>query len=240
MKNFKIVHLYPKEMNIYGDNGNVQIVRKRLEWLGSKTTLVNVGVGEKLPIDSAFVLGGGGQDAGQSDIATDLLAKQKSIKQLADNGVPMLMVCGLYQLFGHYFKTASGNKIPGIGVLDAHTVASPGRIIGNIVVQTDSWGDVIGYENHSGRTYLAKDNLKIGTTKNLQGNNGEDLSEGCRYNNVFGTYLHGPVLAKNILLVDYFIEQITGQKVESSGSAKLKNVDNLAYKASSVAKNLQR
>ncbi|MBP9813418.1 glutamine amidotransferase [Candidatus Saccharibacteria bacterium] len=240
MKNIKIVHLYPKEMNIYGDNGNVQIIYKRLEWLGYKTTLVNIGVGENLPADSSIIIGGGGQDAGQSDIAKDLLAKQKSIKQLADNGVPMLMVCGLYQLFGHYFKTANSGKIPGIGVLDAYTVASPGRIIGNIVVQTKEWGDIIGYENHSGRTYLADEHLKIGTTKNLQGNNGEDLSEGCRYNNVFGTYLHGPVLSKNILLVNYFIEQIIGHKIEVYEQDKLKIVDKLAVRASAIAKNLQR
>lgn len=240
MKNILLVHLYPVEMNIYGDNGNVQIVAQKLKWLGYSPKIVGVGVGDKIPSDAAMIFGGGGQDAGQNIIATDLLNKKKQLLSMSDDGVSMLMVCGLYQLFGQYFQTADNKKIAGIGLFNLYTVASNDRIIGNIVSQTSQWGELVGYENHSGRTYLGSGTNKLGTTKINQGNNGQDLSEGCKQNNVFGTYLHGPILSKNTQLTNYFIEQITGQKISSSLSEKVNLADNLAQKAHEVAKKLGR
>lgn len=240
MKQIIISHLYPKEMNIYGDNGNVLVLKKRLQWMGYKVEVHGVGIGDKIPTKTSIIIGGGGQDAGQNDIAKDLLiAKKQTLKDMADNGVSMLMICGLYQLFGHYFKTSNNIEIPGIGILDAYTVAGPTRIIGNVVVDSKRYGKVIGYENHSGRTYLNKGTANIGLVPVGQGNNGEDNSEGCLYKNVIGSYLHGPILSKNNKLTNHIIETATGFTSDSDTN-ELLFVDNLVRSARTVAKKLDR
>ncbi len=227
-------------MNIYGDNGNVLVLKKRLQWMGYKVEVYGVGIGDKIPTKTSIIIGGGGQDAGQNDIAKDLLiAKKQTLKDMADNGVSMLMICGLYQLFGHYFKTSNNIEIPGIGILDAHTVAGPTRIIGNVVVDSKRYGKVIGYENHSGRTYLNKGTANIGLVPVGQGNNGEDNSEGCLYKNVIGSYLHGPILSKNNKLTNHIIETATGFTSDSDTN-ELLFVDNLVRSARTVAKKLDR
>lgn len=206
-KKIHLVHLYPREMNIYGDNGNMLIVRKRLEWRGYDVIAHMVNSGDKLPNSVHFIMGGGGQDKGQSSIAKDLKSKSLQLKSLADAGVPMLMICGMYQMLGHYFKTSGGERIPGIGLLDIYTIAGKGRLIGNIEVKSSNYGLLVGYENHSGLTYLNDGMQPIGTTLDGMGNNGKDGSEGAVYNNVFGSYLHGPILAKSPQFADYLIEK---------------------------------
>lgn len=238
MKKINIVHLYPKEMNIYGDNGNVLVLQKRLAWRGVESRIHFVGVGDELPVDSHIIVGGGGQDKGQSVIADDLKIKQPMLKKLAKAGVPMLMICGMYQMFGHYFKTASGEKIPGIGIIDVHTVAGDGRIIGNIVDDTKSWGQLVGYENHSGRTTIGRGAEQLGVTKLKQGNNGDDGSEGAMQYNVFGTYLHGPMLAKSPLFADYLL----GLAINAAGEKYILNSldDSLELQSAEVAKKRPR
>jgi CobQ-like glutamine amidotransferase family enzyme len=201
MKSLQIVHLYAKEMNIYGDNGNVLVLKKRLQWRGIPVVVTEVGIGDAIPSDTAIIIGGGGQDAGQSAIANDIQKKKKQLVAMSDDGVVMLMICGMYQMFGHYFKTAEGETIPGIGLLDVHTVAGNERIIGNIVTKSE-WGTLIGYENHSGKTYLGEGVSQLGIAKPGQGNNGEDTTEGAAQNNIFGSYLHGPMLAKSPQFAD--------------------------------------
>jgi lipid II isoglutaminyl synthase (glutamine-hydrolysing) len=198
------VHLYPKEMNIYGDNGNVLILQQRLQWRGINNRVINCGVGDQIPIDSHLIIGGGGQDKGQSLISDDLAKKAAVLKTMALSGLPMLMICGMYQMFGHYFLTQESNKIRGLGIIDAVNEAKAGRLIGNITVSTE-WGDVVGYENHSGRTYLQNSAVAFGSTIEGCGNNGQDKTEGAIVNNVFGTYMHGPVLAKSPNFVDHLL-----------------------------------
>src|SRR5947208_1907261 len=122
-KTIHIVHLYPKEMNIYGDTGNALVLKKRLEWRGIEVRLSLVGVNDSIPNDVDIIIGGGGQDSGQDKIQTDLASKSNQLHQLADGGVTMLMVCGMYQLFGRSFTTHEGNVIKGIGLLPLETVA---------------------------------------------------------------------------------------------------------------------
>jgi hypothetical protein len=238
MKIVNIVHLYPKEMNIYGDNGNILVLQKRLSWYGVQSKIHQVGVGDKLPTNVNIILGGGGQDTGQSKIANDLQQKAKALKSIADDGVPMLMICGMYQMFGHYFKTFSGDKIPGIGLMDLHTIAGDKRIIGNISVSTSDWGTLVGYENHSGRTILGKKAKSLGTTKIGQGNNGDDLTEGAVQNNIFGSYLHGPVLSRSPQFADYLLSLA----LESAGLSPIKKTldDDLEHQAAEVAQKRQR
>lgn len=198
--------MYPKEMNIYGDNGNLLVLKKRLEWRGLEPVIHKVGIGDSLPKEVHLVLGGGGQDKGQSLIAQDLLEKAPRIKLLADSGVPMLMICGMYQMFGHFFRTSEGEEIPGIGVIDVYTEAGEGRLIGNTHAKTKQWGRLVGYENHSGRTYIQPKAQQLGDTEKNQGNNGIDKTEGAVQNNVFGSYLHGPMLAKSPQFADYLLK----------------------------------
>jgi lipid II isoglutaminyl synthase (glutamine-hydrolysing) len=211
MKTVHIVQLYPKEMNIYGDMGNQLIMAKRLEWREIPHKVSFVGVGDKVPTDANLVLGGGGQDTGQLAIEADLQTKAADLKALAEAGVPMLMVCGLYQLFGHRFVTHQGTDIKGIGLFDLETRASHDRLIGNITVETE-WGRLVGYENHSGKTYLGSGVQSFGRVVRGAGNNNEDHQEGARTHNAFGTYMHGPLLSKNPefadVLLDYALQTL--------------------------------
>lgn len=204
-KPLKILQLYPAEMNIYGDWGNVLTLKKRAELHGFAPEILTYEAGREFP-DADIIVGGGGQDSGQTKIMEDLVKIGPHLKKLAADGTPMLMICGLYQLFGHYFQTADGTKIDGIGLIDAYTVAGPERLIGNMVIESD-FGQVIGYENHSGKTYLQGDTKPFGRVTKGAGNNGEDGTEGARIANVIGSYLHGSLLPKNPAVADELIKQ---------------------------------
>jgi CobQ-like glutamine amidotransferase family enzyme len=233
----RIVHLYATEMNIYGDNGNVQVLRRRLEWRGIEVEVSRVGVGDPLPVDTHLVLGGGGQDAGQAVITDDLAAKAPELRRRADDGVPMLLICGMYQMAGHYFDPYDAPRLSGMGLLDLHTVAGPTRLIGNVVASSDV-GELVGYENHSGLTYLGPDARPLGRTALGQGNNGTDGTEGARRDNVIGTYLHGPVLAKAPALADHLLAAALATAGLSRPLEPLD--DSLAAEAARVARSRPR
>jgi CobQ-like glutamine amidotransferase family enzyme len=201
-----LAHLYPREMNIYGDTGNVLVLRRRLEWRGFEVRVVPVGEGDPVPRDADIVLGGGGQDAAQGDIGVDMLAKGPDLKAMADDDVVMLGICGTYQLMGHEFLTHEGRRIPGIGILDVSTKGSQTRLIGNHAVVSD-WGTLVGYENHSGLTTLGPAATALARTSQGRGNNGQDGTEGAVYRNVIGTYLHGPLLAKSPEFADELLRR---------------------------------
>lgn len=201
----RIVHLYPREMNIYGDWGNVLTVKRRLEWHGYRTEIVEHHPGHTFPTDIDIVIGGGGQDSGQSAVQNDLIAIGDTLHELAETDTPMLVICGLYQLFGRFFKTSDGDTIKGIGLFKAETHAGPERLIGNVVIDS-AYGELIGYENHSGLTLLDNDQPALGRVLKGKGNNGEDTTEGARYRSVFGSYLHGSLLPKNPAFADVLVE----------------------------------
>ncbi len=197
-----LVHLYPREMNIYGDTGNVLVLRRRLQWRGLPVRVEPVSVGDRLPHDADMLLGGGGQDAAQGDIGADFVGRGPQLRSMADDGVVMLTICGSYQLLGHEFVTQEGVRIAGVGVLDVVTRGQSVRLIGNNVVDTAHTGRLVGYENHSGLTTLGPGARPLGTTAAGRGNNGTDRTEGAVRDNVIGTYLHGPVLAKSPRFAD--------------------------------------
>ena len=204
-----ILQLYPRDMNIYGDTGNLQVLTKRLEWYGYTPRVYHYNVGDNLPGPNQqpdIILGGGGQDSGQITIHKDLLEIGPQLTKWADNNIPMVMVCGLYQLFGHSFETISGKLLKGIGILDIKTYGTNQRLIGNIVTHNNDFGDIIGYENHSGQTFLNKSARPFATVVKGAGNNAKENHEGARYKNVIGTYLHGPLLPKNPAIADYLIK----------------------------------
>ena len=232
-----IVHLYASEMNIYGDNGNVAVLRRRLEWRGIDVAVSRLGVGDPVPSDTHLLVGGGGQDAGQAVITDDLASKGPDLRAAADAGVPMLLICGMYQLAGHYFAPFDAPRLAGVGLLDLHTEAGPTRLIGNIAVDSDL-GPLVGYENHSGLTYLGADARPLGTTAVGQGNNGTDGTEGARRDNVIGTYLHGPVLAKAPSMADHLLSEALAAAGMSRDLEPLD--DSLAEQAARVARSRPR
>lgn len=234
MTTLNILHLYPKEMNLYGDHGNILALKRRAEWRGYKVNVIEHHVGDKIPKDIDIIFGGGGQDSGQSKIETDLRQNAEKLQQMIDNDTPALVICGLYQLFGDYFQTAEGQKINGIGILNAHTIAGPTRLIGNIVINSPEFGEVVGYENHSGLTTLGEGAKPFGIVKEGAGNNGQDFTEGAFYHNCIGTYLHGPLLPKNPRVADFLILKALQRKDPKITKLKPLN-DNIELHAHSVA-----
>lgn len=202
-----VLQLYPRDMNIYGDWGNTLVIKRRLQWHGYEPKLLEYNPGDTFPADVDIILGGGGQDSGQDTIQQDLLTIGPKLHALAENGVPMLMICGLYQMFGKFFKTQDGHIIKGIELLDIETHAGPERLIGNIVTKNSEFGDIVGYENHSGQTFLGANVQPLGQVVRGAGNNGQDETEGARVHNVIGTYLHGSILPKNPAIADFLIEK---------------------------------
>lgn len=223
-KTIRLLQLYPSEMNIYGDWGNTLTLKRRLEWRDYKVELLEHHPGKPFPSNIDLVTGGGGQDSGQEKIKDDLLKIGNELHALADANTPMLMICGLYQLFGRFFKTQEGHEIPGIGLFKAETHGGPKRLIGNIITASE-FGDIIGYENHSGLTYLDHDQASLGKVVKGEGNNGEDGTEGATYKNVIGTYLHGSLLPKNPVLADHLILKALENKY---GIQKLTSLDDTA------------
>lgn len=202
-----IVQLYPKDMNIYGDWGNVLTVMRRAQWHGYEAVLHEYNPGDAFPQDVDIVIGGGGQDAGQDKIQADLLKIAPKLHELVQSDTPMLVICGLYQLFGNFFRTKDGHEIKGVGIFNLETHGGPERMIGNIVTQSAEFGEIIGYENHSGQTFLAGGVQPLGKVIKGAGNNGQDDYEGARVRNVIGSYLHGSLLPKNPAIADWLIEK---------------------------------
>ena len=259
-----VAHLYPEQMNIYGDRGNILALTQRCAWRGIEVEVRQVGVGvdvDWLELDLAFF--GGGQDSGQALIAGDFVRRHgPPLRAAIADGLVLLAICGGYQLLGEYFLTHNGEQLPGIGALDLHTVGGDVRLIGNIVVEANlaettndqrpmttdhrppttentpssfvgrsslaapttnhrspinestpssfvvrrsSLVRLVGFENHSGRTYLGPGVRPLGRVLVGHGNNGEDGAEGCVYRNTFGCYMHGSLLPKNPQLTDHLI-----------------------------------
>ena len=203
---FTIGWLYPSKMNIYGDRGNVIALKQRASWRGLSPRVVEINIGDSIPGDIDVFFFGGGQDEQQVAVSRDLQgAKGEAIKAAIENGAGMLAVCGGYQLLGHEYRPHATDPLPGIGLFDVVSVAGPERFIGNVVVESQ-WGDLVGFENHSGLTRLGSGQSPMGKVKIGRGNNGSDGTEGAIYRNAIGCYLHGSLLPKNPAVTDWLIE----------------------------------
>ena len=208
---FTVGWLYPDLMNIYGDRGNILTLLRRAEWHGFEASVVELGRGAATQMDEVDVFFfGGGQDREQALIYDDLREfKQASLEQAVANGAQVLAVCGGYQLLGHYYQTGDGERYDGIGLIDVRTEAGKKRFIGDVVVLSAIDGltpsTLVGFENHSGRTFLGPNARPLGKVLKGHGNNGSDHQEGCVQGGVIGTYMHGSLLPKNPHLADHLI-----------------------------------
>ena len=226
-----ICHLYPDLLDLYGDRGNILTLAARCRWRGIDTVIQRASLGDKLDfpqMDILFI--GGGSDREQSLLVQDLMLRKDDLQAAIGDGLVVLTICGGYQLLGLYYQTAEGKKIPGLGILDLWTIAGSQRMIGNVVVELNdrltpgpgtSAGSgnqgipsatLVGFENHSGKTYLGSNLLPLGKVLAGYGNNGEDGTEGVCLGNVFGTYLHGPLLPKNPAFADLLLRKALARR----------------------------
>lgn len=222
----RLLSLYPDQMNIYADRGNIIFLQQRCRWRGIEVEVTRCGLGETFdPADFDLVYMGGGQDRDQKVVASDLVkTKRESLRIAKDRGVAILAVCGGYQLLGSSYQLAD-EEIEGLGLVDLRTVREPGpRLIGAVAIEVELDGTkrtVAGFENHGGRTYLGASAKPLGRVLSGHGNNGSDGFEGVTEDNLFGTYLHGPLLPKNSWLADHLIglglEHHHGNPVELEG-----------------------
>jgi CobQ-like glutamine amidotransferase family enzyme len=206
----RLGHLYPGEMNIYADRGNIAVLERRLAWRGLSLEVTEIGIGDRIApgAHDLFYLGGG-QDRDQAVVADDLVTtKADALRAAVAGGAAGLCVCGGFQLAGHGYTGSDGSRMPGVGILDLDTVAGTTRLIGNLVIDAELDGErrtVVGFENHAGRTRLGPGSRPLGRVLHGHGNNGEDGLEGGVTGRVIGTYLHGPLLPKNPWLADTLI-----------------------------------
>jgi CobQ-like glutamine amidotransferase family enzyme len=201
-----ITWLYATKMNIYGDRGNVIALQRRAAWRGIDVTIHESGIGDPIAEDTNIFFFGGGQDQAQIDVAMDLQGtKGDRIRKAVDAGASLLSVCGGYQLLGHEYRPHDAEPLPGIGMFDVVSTAGPERFIGNVVIESQ-WGELVGFENHSGLTFLGDGLSPMGKVLVGHGNNGRDGTEGAIYRNALGCYMHGALLPKNPALTDWLIE----------------------------------
>jgi CobQ-like glutamine amidotransferase family enzyme len=218
----RLCHLYPRELNIYADRGNIAVFERRLAWRGMRLEVAEVGIGDAMPSDADLFYLGGGQDRDQAIVAADLRrTKAPDLAGAAADGAVVFAVCGGYQLAGHGYTAVNGARMEGISLLDADTVAGTRRLIGDLVIEAGldrEHHSVVGFENHAGRTRLGPAARPLGRVISGNGNNGEDGGEGAVQGRIVGTYLHGPLLPKNPWLADRLIgwglEHATGGHVE--------------------------
>ncbi len=225
----RICHLYPEVLNLYGDRGNIRCLQKRLSWRGIDCVVEELGIGDTKTLkdyDLFFI--GGGQDFEQEVLLRDLKAgKGDELRAAVEDGKTFLCICGGYQMMGHYYRTYDGTTCEFLGAVDFYTVGSRERMIDNYAFRLgeESGGStVVGFENHSGKTYLGEGVMPLGRVLKGKGNNGEDGTEGVRYRNVFGTYSHGPVLPKNPKLADFLLQTALDRRY-GTGTAVLEPLE---------------
>lgn len=229
-----ICHLYPDLLNVYGDVGNILILKHRAEKRGIKVNLINLSLNDEFDAENTDILFfGGGQDFEQSIVSDDLKTiKRPMLKKYIEDEKVVIAICGGYQLLGNYYMAPNGEKIEGLGILDIYTESGENRFIGNTVIYNEEFNETyVGFENHSGRTYI--NGLKpLGKCLHGYGNNGEDGYEGCIYKNTYCSYFHGSLLSKNPELADRFLKIALEKKY---GSIDLKALDDtLELKAKNV------
>lgn len=235
MLRIKVCHLYPDILNLYGDRGNVLIFCRRAEWRGIEVQLDLISLTDRVRFtDYDFIFTGGGADLDQGLVSNDLERKGPLLIDAVEQGVSLLCICGGYQLLGRYYRAQDGSTIPGVGLFDLYTEAGLRRLKGNILLELDpelrgetsafrnqQLGTLVGFENHSGRTFLGKTVRPLARVIRGNGNNGADSTEGVSYKNAFGTYLHGPFLSKNPHFADLLITRALSRRHGSVNLAPL-------------------
>lgn len=211
MTAINIYHFMPDKLNLYGDIGNIIALSKRAKWRGIDVKVTDVKETAGLKLSEADILFiGGGSDREQAIATTELFKIKDEFKAAIEDGVPALTICGGYQFLGEKYVTPDGHELKGLNILDFYTESKTERLTGNIVIESETFGQIVGFENHGGRTYHDYDTL--GRVVSGFGNNDTDKKEGIHYKNLLGTYLHGPILPKNHEITDYLLKAACERK----------------------------
>jgi len=239
-----LVHLYPCEMSVNGDFGNFLVLLKRMQWRGIPVEVTEYRPGDQFPSQTDLIVGGGPQITGASVVQQDLLRHKDQLRACVESGTAALLVGGSFQLFGNYVETPSKERIEGLGIFDMYTTMGEQRFTGNAIATSELFGTIVGFENHSAKTYLSETQSSFVLMKSGAGNNGADKSEGAHYKHAIGSYLYGPLLPKNPTIADYLIaralEHCLGRPVDPSELAPLPEIDAHAAKAAAVAQTRPR
>lgn len=210
-----LYYFFPQLLNLYGDRGNITVLKKRCEWRGIDLRVKEVNKVENLKLsDADLFFIGGGSDREQTICTNELVKIKSELKNAIDDGVSGLTICGGYQFLGSYYRTVTGEKLKGLNLLDLYTISEKKRLIGDVLVQSSQFGEVVGFENHGGRTY--HDYETLGQVIKGTGNNEKDKQEGLIYKNLIGTYMHGPLLPKNERIADFLINAAVERKYGKS------------------------
>mgnify|MGYP000875509734 CR=1 FL=1 len=232
-----ILQLYPDELNIYGDNGNLLALKKRLEWRGIIPNIILHNISDDFSnYQPDIILAGGGQESNLLKINDDLQKITPLLTKWIESGVSALFICGAYQFLGKVNQTTTKQILPATGMFNFETISEQERLVGNIVLKSSEFGEVVGYENHSGRTYLGKGLQPFGRVVKGRGNNGRDHSEGLRYKNLIATYLHGPILPKNPLVADFLIRKALQRRYGNDQLAPLEDTIELSAQKQSASR----
>lgn len=235
-----ICHLYPDLLNVYGDMGNILVLKHRAEERGINVNIINISLNDSFDENNYdIVFFGGGQDYEQSIVSEDLIKnKKEAIRNYIESSRVFLSICGGYQLLGKYYTTFEGERLEGLGILDVYTEAGDKRFIGNTIIFNEEFQETyVGFENHSGRTYIG-DLKPLGVVKLGYGNNGEDKKEGCIYKNSFCTYFHGSLLSKNPELADRLIKIALENKYNEISLTTLDDTLEIKAKEAILKRNL--
>lgn len=211
---YKLAWLYPDLLELYGDTGNITLLRRRAAEAGIDLQVDQFTVGDPAKLDDYdFIFLGGGSDREQQIFYKDLMARKQAFVDAIESDVVTVLICGGYQLFGEYYRDLAGNQIDGMGIFDYYTQGAPPRTIGYLVTQAEVDGEnltLAGFENHSGLTYNVSSPLA--SVQHGTGNNRDDGHEGVTYRNLIGTYMHGPLLARNPRLADALIRRMARRR----------------------------
>lgn len=231
MSSIKIFHFMPDKLNLYGDIGNIIALKQRAKWRNIEVEVIDITDTDQLSLDECDIFFiGGGSDREQS-LATEQLKKIKTqLKDAIEGGMPTLTICGGYQFLGSEYVTPDGTRLEGLNILDIYTESKKDRLIGDIVIESETFGQIVGFENHGGRTYHEYPTL--GKVVDGYGNNDTDKKEGIHYKNLLGTYLHGPILPKNHEITDYLLKQAC---IRKGITFELEQLDNTVEEAAKQA-----
>lgn len=237
-KAIEIFHFMPDKLNLYGDIGNIIALKKRAAWRGLDVNVTDINTTAGIKISDADILFiGGGSDREQKIATDDLFRVKDDFKAAIEDGMPALTICGGYQFLGEKYITPDGQELRGLNILDFYTESKPERLVGDIVIESDTFGQIVGFENHGGRTYHNYGTL--GRVVSGFGNNDEDKEEGLHYKNLLGTYLHGPILPKNHEITDYLLRAACERKGIEFPEIALDNVREEAAKQVIVSRLLE-
>lgn len=231
--NVNILQLFPKELNSFGDQGNIEVLKKRLEWRDYKVKIWQYEPGSNLPRQIDLIIGGGDQFSNLKEIEKEFRKISRQLKTLIENDTPMLATSATFWMLGKYIQEEDDSKIDGLDILKIATITGNEAICGNIILDSPEFGEVVGYENHKKQVILGEQIQSLGIARKGQGNNMTDKDEGCRYRNLIGTNLSGPILAKNPRITDFLIQKSLAQRSCKVPLTTLNDrLENRAHKAS--------